>query len=158
MYIEFLYPHWAFFLMNWHSAAHKTPLPEGEILWRNFEDTERQLRFRSSKHTCILWRKHCLICNKDFPNLLLKYHSVVSPIFCLLEVQHLLAVLNTLSNKRALSTSAVYAQGSLFRKVKTPSLNKIAGIQKEFFPNSAQTQERTGWSPSPKHEARLETW
>lgn len=33
MYIEFLSPHWAFFLMNWHSAGiQEAPLQEEEIV------------------------------------------------------------------------------------------------------------------------------
>lgn len=73
MYIEFLSPHWAFLLMNWHSAGiQETPLQEGEILGRDFKDIKRQLRCKSTKPTCIF--------NKAFPDLLLKYIPVLNPV------------------------------------------------------------------------------
>lgn len=44
MYIEFLSPCWAFFLMDWHSAGiQKAALQEGAILWRDLKDIRGSL-------------------------------------------------------------------------------------------------------------------
>lgn len=158
MYIKFLSPHWAFFPMNWHSAGvHETPLQKGRFcegilrILRGSSDESLQNTLASSEESTA------------------SSITKLSPTSCWIITvysvpYHLLSIKSPASLSCALYSfqqkgSVVFLQFVLKEiytgMVKTSSFNRTAGIQKLFFSNSAQAQERTGWSPSSKREARL---
>lgn len=161
MYIKFLSPHWAF--SPWTGTqleftrllSQKGRFCEGILrILRGSSDASLQNTLASSKESTAssLTKLSPTSCwNITVYSVPYHFLSIKSP-------ASLSCALYSLQQKGSVVFLQFVLKEIYTGMVKTPSFNKTAGIQKLFFPNSAQAQERTGWSPSSKHEARLETW